>query len=275
LIVLGLLGRHSGTMVERPLEPPDGLAVHIGEPAPNDAADGELPGGAQIYELASSPPFGSLRSCQTVRDAIARTQPLTWVFCGDAIASGADWDRRTFVEIFAARVRRRRPLDTVINTTVAGETAAHLLDGLELRSLRFRPDVVVVTLGAAEPLAAEAPDGELFQDQLQQLVMCIRAAGALPVLQTPNRVRCDRIAGLLTRLEAIYEVASELNVPCVDHWNGWSLAEAQGTDLSAWLTADGIHPNGEGHRQCARLICTQFGVDDAKTQPRVARRLQQ
>ncbi len=77
----------------------------------------------------------------------------------------------------------QRMLDAVINTAAPGETADDLLEDVEWRSLRFRPDVVVLMLGIDD--ATAGPDNcDQFRDRVLRLVECIRSDGGLPVLHT-------------------------------------------------------------------------------------------
>ena len=214
---------------------------------------------AEPHSAVLTPP-----SFDRVHELLAGTKPLTWVFTGDGVTvgDGLGLQHRNFVEIFAARLRRSRALDAVVNTAVSGETAAGLLEDLEWRSLRFRPDVVVVMLGIDEILAEPSAD-DLFRDALRQLVGCIRADGGIPVLQTPNRVLehgSVDLSALRARVRVIREIVYEADVPCIDHWGRWKQRQIEGTDLNEWLTADGLHPNAVGHRQIEGLLGARLGL---------------
>jgi len=208
---------------------------------------------------------------EAVQELLAGTKPLTWVFTGDGVAAGEGLavDRRSFVEIVAAQLRRRRRLDAVVNTAAAGENASGLLDDVEWRSLRLRPDVVVIMLGIGDVEgAADSADPGDFRTTLERLVECVRADGAIPILQTPNRVaECSRldISELRARVRIIRETARDASVPCIDHWGRWKRKESQGAHIDEWLSPDGRHPNALGHRQLAGLISACIGLcDDPK-----------
>lgn len=243
------------------------LSVLFDDSGDPDDLDSSMPlaeATAAVAEPSSIKSSQQRPGFQAVRELLAGTKPLTWVFTGDGATAGVglDIERRSFVELFAARLRRDRAADAVINTAVSGETAGGLLDDLEWRSLRFRPDVVVVMLGIddalAEPLGCEA-----FGDRLARLVECIRADGAIPVLQTPHRVP-ERgpldVSALRARVKAIRQIAADTDVPCVDHWGRWKRKQSSGTQVEGWLNADGLHPDAAGHIQLAGLICTCFGL---------------
>ena len=205
-------------------------------------------------------------SFRMVCEMVAGPKPLTWVFAGDSatVGHGLEFDRRNFVALFAARVKQSRRTDVVINTGLAGESAESLLEDLEWRSLRFRPDIVVVMLGVDDAAAGHS-DCDAFRDRLRRLIQCIRSDGALPVLQTPHRVLHlgpVELSALRQRVKAIRQIAGDEEIPCVDHWGRWKRKQAGGASLEEWLDAEGLQPNAEGHQHLAHLLGSCFGLLD-------------
>jgi lysophospholipase L1-like esterase len=235
----------------------------LGLLAARPALRGETPGAAP----AESPDLPVLRA------RLEKTkEPLTWVITGDSITQGALWlgREKSYPQIFEERIRwelgRRR--DFVINTGISGQRAPQVLDDLEWRVLRFKPDVVSVMLGMND--AKNGPDGRAaFEAALREIVRRIRALGAIPILHRTNptdpvdeaaRIRAD----LPAYNDVIARVAAEEKVILVDHWKHWAEAAPTLEARRAWL-ADSLHPNPAGHRQLAIEFFKVLGLYDPKS----------
>jgi lysophospholipase L1-like esterase len=157
----------------------------------------------------------------------------------------------------------------VINTSTQAETSQSLLEDLEWRTLRFRPDVVSIMIGINDATAGHMGRSE-FRRNLERIVGCIRAERALVLLHTPPRVDIERLtthADLRAYVRILRDLARELDVPCVDHWAFWKIAAASGETVNDWLVADGLHPTAEGHRVLAKLLFTRLGIRTERTRP--------
>lgn len=194
--------------------------------------------------------------------------PVTWVFTGDSITHGALFTEgwRSFVEHFSERIRweLRRFDDVVINTGACGESITGLQQRLEQRVLRFRPDVVLILFGMNDSLAGPA-GRQAFRSGLEDVTSRIRVSGAIPVLQTPNRVYFPYAASrrdLPAYVEIVRDVAVRNEVPLIDHWRHWETIKPNPLAHLDWLQDQSIHPNHFGHREMARLICTAFDIFD-------------
>jgi len=199
---------------------------------------------------------------------LSNPEPITWVFAGDSITHGALYTEghRCFVEHFGERVRweLRRFDDMVLNAGVCGERTEGLLEALDRRVLRFRPEVVSLLPGMNDCLAG-VRGRESFRRNLRELIARIREAGALPVLQTPNLIytpnataRCD----LPTYVQIIREEAAQLETPLVDHWHDWCQANSELGGVLRWLQDQSIHPNQFGHRAMAQSLFRALGLFD-------------
>jgi lysophospholipase L1-like esterase len=204
-----------------------------------------------------------------IKALLAGKEPVTWVFTGDSITHGAlhtlGW--RSYPEHFAERVRweMRRMRDVVINTGISGDRTGGLLRDLEWRVLRFKGDVVSLMYGMNDCTAGMA-GREAFRRNCEALVDKIVAAGAIPILNTPNTVYVEKSPGRQD-LEAYAAVVRELAVtrklPLVDHWQHWQKTKPKQADLLAWLEDQSIHPGVYGHREFAKLIFRELGIFDA------------
>jgi acyl-CoA thioesterase-1 len=210
---------------------------------------------------------------QPLRELLSGSKPVAWVFAGDSITQGALYTggQRSYSEHFAERVRwgLRRDQDVVINTSAPDETSQSLLEDLEWRTLRFQPDVVSMMIGINDATAGHMGRSQ-FRRNLQHIVGCIRAEGALVLLHTPPRVDLARLTthvDLRAYVRILRDLARELDVPCVDHWAFWKNAAAGGENINDWLVADGLHPTGEGHRVLAKLLFTRLGILNERARP--------
>ncbi|HEX2175977.1 MAG TPA: SGNH/GDSL hydrolase family protein [Nocardioidaceae bacterium] len=213
-----------------------------------------------------STPTPTLVDDETIRSRLDGAQPLTWVFVGDSITHGSSHTagRRSFVEHFAERVRTEmgRVGDVVINTGVTGDRTQDVLAGFDARVRRFGPDVVVVMLGTND--SVDGPAGrDGFRSRLGEITTRVRAAGAVPVLQTPNAVDTAASPGhadLAAYADLVRGLAATEHIVLVDHHAHW-LESSDGTAPDAWLSDD-IHPNATGHLEMARTLFERLGVLD-------------
>ncbi|MEX1097919.1 MAG: GDSL-type esterase/lipase family protein [Planctomycetales bacterium] len=222
--------------------------------------------------LAVSPPrvprpLADAPGVRRVRRMLTGSAPVTWVFTGDELTQGGAQSakRRTFSEIFGERVRLElcRYLDVVINTGIAGDRAAALARNLERRVLRFRPDVVSITLGLNDATRGPAGRAE-FGEKLAQILAELKAEGAVPLLHVPNRFPLDGSpahADLPAYVELLRAAAKEAEVPLLDHWSDWRSHRQS----RSWLAGDRIRPNAYGHRAMARLLFAALDIYDERS----------
>ncbi len=225
-------------------------------------------GGALAGEEKPRPAAGGIAG---IKALLAGKRALTWVFTGDSITHGAlhtlGW--RSYPEHFAERVRweLRRMRDVVINTGISGDRTGGLLADLDWRVLRFKPDVVSVMLGMNDCSLGKA-GRETFRKNLKAIVEKAQAAGAIPLLHTPNTVYVKNAGGrsdLPAYADIVRELAEGAKLALVDHWRHWSKVKAKQEDLLAWLEDRSIHPNVHGHRAFAHLIFKELGIFDPKS----------
>ncbi len=209
-----------------------------------------------------------------IKELLTRKQPVAWVFTGDSVTHGAlhthGW--RSYPELFAERVRwelreQNRVRDIVINTGVSGDRAQSLLSDLDWRVLHLRPDVVSLMLGLND--CSYGPVGhELFRKDLTAIVNKVRAAGAIPILNTPNTVYLKRApthGDLPAYAQVVRDVALATKAILVDHYSHWESAKPDQEQLLSWLADESIHPGYIGHRQLANLIFQELGIFDDKS----------
>ena len=205
---------------------------------------------------------------QRIQVLLARKEPVLWLFAGDSITHGAlhtlGW--RDYTELFRERVvwELRRQNDVVINTAYSGFNTPALLAEYDSRIARFTPDVVFIMIGMNDCCGetVQLPD---FSRNLHTLAGRILEADGLPVLQTTCPVIAGKAPGreehLPAYMEAVRQVAADLQLPLIDHDADW---QARGEQRRFYLMSDPFHPNECGHRAFAQHIFRETGCwDDA------------
>jgi len=206
-----------------------------------------------------------------IKQLLARKEPVTWVFTGDSITHGALHTRgwRSYPEHFAERVRweLKRMRDIVVNTGVSGEKADGLLADLDWRVLHLKPEAVSIMLGMNDCTLGEV-GRQLFRKNLTAIVNKVMAAGAIPILNTPNTVfvkNADTRADLPGYVQVVRDVALGTKAILVDHYAHWEKVKPAQDALLKWLADESIHPNYIGHREMARQLFTDLDIFDAES----------
>jgi len=203
---------------------------------------------------------------QRVKDLLAAPKPITWLFYGDSITHGAmhTFGQRDYTQLFHERVRfeMSRMMDVVINTAISGNNSQQLLDSFDHRVTRFKPDVVFLMIGMNDCSSNNNLTLEKFIANLHKLCDKFQALGSLAVLQTtclilPNSSP-DREPNIPSYMQAVRDVASQRDLPLVDHTAYW---EDHADKLYYWMSNE-FHPNEYGHRAFAKLLFTEMGIWD-------------
>jgi lysophospholipase L1-like esterase len=223
-------------------------------------------GGSNTAAAAESPKIDGLDG---IKALLAGKEPVTWVITGDSITHGAlhtlGW--RSYPEHIAERVRweLRRVRDVVINTGISGDRVPGILADLDWRVLQFKPHVVSLMFGMNDCTAGPAGRDQ-FRTDLGTLVDRVRAAGAIPLLNTPNTVYIANSKGrehLPAYAQIVREYAEANQIALVDHWKHWETAKPNQEDLLPWIEDKSIHPGVYGHREFAKEIFRVIGIYDA------------
>lgn len=181
----------------------------------------------------------------------ARKEPVAWVFAGDSITHGCmhtDY-LRNYQEHFtqALKATPERARDTVVNTGVSGATTRELMEYFNAWVADYQADVVFLCFGMND-CATDGITPESYAGNLREAVRRIRAAGAIPVLQTPNT--SNRQRKLRPYLEAARALVRQEEILLIDHNAFWSSHPKEVKKLMA----DGIHPNEYGHLLWVRYL---------------------
>lgn len=207
----------------------------------------------------------------TIQTLLRGTRPVTWVFTGDNVIQGAccteGW--RSCVEIFSERVRSelRRGWDVIINTGVSGDTASQLLATWKRRVSRYRPEVVVISLGINDCKSGVA-GREDFRRTMREILERIRTEGAIPLVILPHPVYLPATrqrADLRAYVEILRQELAREEVPGVDHWSDW-LQHWPDLEATRSRLFDGrIQLNADAHRHLAGLLFQTLEIFDPRS----------
>ncbi len=182
---------------------------------------------------------------------------------GDSITKGARPGVRRD-ETFAARLERtlldRGHAVRVTNIGIGGERTDQALARLDQDVIAKKPRIVTIMYGTNDSYVDKGQTdsritAEAYRTNLETIIHRLQDAGIRPVLMTEPRWGKTAVNGInenpnpqLERyLAECRAVAKSLNVPLVDHYAHWTVAEAEGQSIGAWTT-DQCHPNSTGHR---------------------------
>jgi lysophospholipase L1-like esterase len=198
------------------------------------------------------------------------SSPLTWVFPGDSITQGAlhTYGHRNFPEIFAEHVRweMSRKMDIVVNSGISGNKSSDVLESLEWRVLRFKPDVVFLMIGTNDSTLGKNGQN-LFEINLTTLIQKIRSSGCFCIVNTPNAICLDGYSNAFSMLpdyvQIIRRVAQVQEAMLIDHFAYWNVTKPTKDMPMSWLD-DSVHPNVYGHRAIANSIFEYLAINDEK-----------
>ena len=209
-------------------------------------------------EVEPVDPFEQIRSL--LNDPAART----WVFTGDDYGFSADISARSWSDLFKDFVRQSlgRNRDAVIDSSVREGTITRLLDDIEWRILRYKPDVVILSTGNGE-VADEVDDRESVRVALTQLIEFLHTKNCAVILCTPPAVESAQAIlhpGVDAFARLIRAVAGETGSLLVDHHDRWLRTLKQPGFSVKLFQSDGVRPSRDGHLKLTRQLLRSLGV---------------
>lgn len=192
------------------------------------------------------------------------------VVLGDSITKGVRsgvTTEETFASLLQSALRDAGHDVDVINQGIGGERTDQALARLSRDILSLEPTLVTVMYGTNDSYVDKGQKEsrltkEVYVANLQKIVGELRRTGIEVVLMTeprwgdkaaPNGVGENPNLRLEPFVEGCRAVAREQNVPLVDHFQIWSEANIEGTDIGEWTT-DQCHPNPAGHRAISEAM---------------------
>ncbi|MEX1231758.1 MAG: GDSL-type esterase/lipase family protein [Planctomycetaceae bacterium] len=199
-------------------------------------------------------------------DKLANHKPLKIACLGDSV-TGIYYHtggRRAYPEMIPFALKAADPqIDvTVVNAGISGNTTVNGLDRLERDVLKHKPDLVTVMFTLNDMTRIPLPD---FEANLQEIIERCRDIGAEVVLCTTNGVIDTPgrpIIKLLDYNVAIKKLGEKLSVPVCDIYAAYEKIKENDPLKFRLLMSDEIHPNMDGHKINAEVICkTLTGKD--------------
>lgn len=192
------------------------------------------------------------------------------VVLGDSITKGVRSGvtaEETFASLLQSDLRKAGQDVDVINHGIGGERTDQALARLSRDIQALEPTLVTVMYGTNDSYVDKGQKEsrltkEVYVANLQKIVSELRRTGIDVVLMTeprwgdkaaPNGVGENPNLRLEPFVDGCRQIARDQNVPLVDHFQIWSKANAEGTDIGEWTT-DQCHPNPAGHRVMAEAM---------------------
>ena len=142
----------------------------------------------------------------------------------------------------------------------------HALERLQNEVLAKDPDVTVVCFGINDSWIDTGKNSSRiplmdFKKNLIYIINTIQAEESNVILMTPNalgkRHEKWRYDSTNKYVEAIREIAYQLDVTLIDQWKIWENYASSGKDIDEFLL-DGTHPNDLWHAQLAELLAERI-----------------
>ena len=206
----------------------------------------------------------------------APPQAITIVAFGDSTTAL----RPTVEEVYADRLPKLLAAEgieaTVINSGVGGSHTGHLednalhkrqhaLDRFQSAVRDHHPQIVIVQFGWNDSWVdrggEEAPSRislEAYRANLLHMISTLHKDGVKVILMTPNRPQATmdpwRVKRTEQYVDAVRELADELQTPLVDVWEAYEQYDASDGQSSDELLVDEVHPGDKGHALVAKQL---------------------
>lgn len=193
-----------------------------------------------------------------------------------------------YADVLATNTALRARGVSVINAGVPGNTTRDARARFNRDVLERHPDLVVIQFGINDawvavwnkpPATQPRISLKEYTTNLSYFVKELRQRGVFVILMTPNplrwteklKLRCghapyavDEPDGMNVLLrsyaQATRDVARDTGTPLIDVMAAFEAYGAKQNHSIDGLLVDGIHPNEEGHRIIAGLLCQQIAL---------------
>ena len=158
--------------------------------------------------------------------------------------------KRAYPEVLELAIRQQFPASRikVINAGISGNTTQDGLARLDQDVLRHHPNLVTISFGLND-MVRVPPD--MFRSNLIQLVQRCREQHSNVVLDTPGRPNQK----LISYCDIIRSVGHELNFTVCDQFQAGEQLKQRAPRTWRLSLSDEIHPNMDGHKRMAELLC--------------------
>jgi len=171
--------------------------------------------------------------------AVSAVEPPVLLVLGDSLSAGYGMDREySWVSLLEKRLEERGYVYRVLNSSISGDTTQGGLTRLPRLLERYRPQIVIIELGANDGLRGIDP--VVTRSNLSDMIAKSQAGGAR-VLLAGIRLPPNYGTAYLQQFESMYgDLASEYGTMLVPFFMDGVAMQPE------LLQADNIHPNEAG-----------------------------
>lgn len=221
---------------------------------------------------------------QKLADKVNGEEPLTWLFTGDSITHGLVHTKGydSVAQAFEKYVREDlgRADDIVINTGVSSTDSTWLLENLETRVTKYKPDIVSVMIGTNDVYTNvnnfhKDKTGQwvkitvdVYRQNLKNIVQKIREANpdTIIIFRSATPVNREQRNTYLESgyLQAMEEVAKEdKNIIFIDQYHEWDKELRTFSYLwGGYYYADtSLHPGAAGQLRMMQQFVRETGLN--------------
>lgn len=222
---------------------------------------------------------------EKLADKVKGEEPLTWLFAGDSITHGLVHTRGydSVAQIFEKYVREDlgRTDDIVINTGVSSTDSTWLLENIETRVTKYKPDVVAVMIGTNDVYTNVSEfhkDGnnqpvritvDVYRRNLENIVQKIRETNpdACIIFRSATPTRQGGRDAYLTNgyLQAMEEVAeADGDIIFIDQYYDWDTEIRTFRYLwgaSYYFNDTNLHPGAAGQLRMMQQFVRETGLN--------------
>ncbi|MCP3965289.1 MAG: SGNH/GDSL hydrolase family protein [Lentisphaerae bacterium] len=171
-----------------------------------------------------------------------------------------------YVEMAYKNVRNKAGL--FINSGISGNTTDDLLERFDRELVLLQPHLVIITIGGNDCNPLKNVPLDKYKDNLRELHRKITALGTDIIFQTYYACDLERLRGdqpqraedVLEYMQAIRDMAAELDCPLIDHYARWQKLLEHDVKVYRSMMKDPLHVNALGNMVLGLDIIDFFGL---------------
>lgn len=175
----------------------------------------------------------------------------TLMIVGDSLSAGYGMpSAQSWPMLLDHRWKSRSNLPQIINISVSGNTSEDALTSLPAALKRYRPEWVLIEIGANDGLRGYPP--AVLEQNLRQMIEMIQQTKGQPLLM---QIRIPRNYGeaYIHQLESIYsQLAQEYKIPLLPFFMEKIVTQPE------LMQKDGLHPTEEAQAKICDLMDSQL-----------------
>lgn len=150
-----------------------------------------------------------------------------------------------------------------LNAGLCGDTSRGLLARFDEEVARYRPHLVIITIGGNDSNPAAGIPADEFAANLRELHQRFTVLGSRVIFQTyyaPDPVRQGDLTEFRRYMEIVRHVARQTRSELVDHLTRWEAFQRAHHERYLQLMLDGFHVNPLGNLVLGLTLARQFGA---------------